>query len=401
MMASILINWISAIGLFGLLLCLRQLREDSAATQRMIWLTFGASLFFAWRAVSWATGWDAMKAIELMLAAGLVLLLLLATEGVLRRHAIVYVKYAVVGSLAVFILGALIGHRQFNPWYSHALAFVQIATLLFCIGWLLLRDRTARSNAENRTADVFAFALMLAATLFLTDFNTIVSEPVRLGALGFLMAAYVIVGQLSPQQGTDKLAKEAIAVFSVSAILTLMAMSAFGLTDVAGLLQLMGLSLTLFLTAIILLRYFGLRVDRLANLSRHLLSADTASVDSFLAHALSLPEVRDAQLVKADLLQDYDVPTIARLLGDVPVYSRSTALDETLKAEHTSAIEQLNHLLEYRGATHAIRIDTQPAAFLLASAPTLGARTEVENYLALVSKMTRMISNRNMGTGAQ
>ena len=402
MIANVLINWIAAIGLFVLLLCLRQVREESAATQRIIWLTFAATMLFGWRAISWATGSLFMESVEMILAAVLFFLLLLATEGVLRRHAHVYVKYAVAGCLIAFILGVLIGHRRIDPWFSYALAITQVATLVFCIGWLLLRDRTSRSDAENRTADVFAFALILAATLFITDYDLILSAPVRLGALGFLMAAYVIVSELSPQQNVGKLFKEAVAVVSVSAILTLMAVSAFGLRDnLSAILQLTGLSLTLFLTAIILLRYLGLRVDRTSDLPRYLLGANTGSLDEFLLHALSAPDVLDAEIVLHDTMQDYDISTIEKLLKDIPVYSRGGVTDNALKAEHASAIEQLNNLLEYRGATHAARIDSDPTSLLLASAPALGARSEVETYLALVSKMTSMISDKTARAGSQ
>ena len=399
MMANVLMNWIAAVGLFGLLLCLRQLREDSAAAQRIIWLTFGASLFFGWRAMSWATGWAFLKSTEMLLAASLPLLMLLATEAVLRRHAPNYVKYAISGVLAVAVLGILVGYGRFQPWFSYLMIGLQGAAIVFCIGWLLLRDRAARSAAENRSADIFTFALALAAALFLTDYQLVLEAPVRFGALGFLMAAYVIVSELSPQRNLAKLAKEAVAVFSVSLILTLLALSTFGLTDVTGLLQLFGLSLTLFLTAIILLRYFGLRMERRANVSRHLLEADTSSLDRFMSHALRSPDVHDARLVTADALEDYDVKMITRLLESVPVYSRQKTLGEAMTADHAPAIEQLNNLLEYRGATHAAHIDTAPASILLASAPTLGERSDIETYLALVSKMTRMISRQKIEMG--
>ena len=396
MMANVLMNWIAAVGLFGLLLCLRQIREDSAASQRIIWLTFGASLFFGWRALSWATGAEFLKGVELILAAILPMLMLLATEAVLRRHALSYVKYVIAAVPLIVVLSVLIGHGRFEPWFSYLLIGVQAAAIIFCIGWLLLRDRRDRSDAENRTADIFTFALVLAGAFFLTDFRLILDAPVRFGALGFLMAAYVIVSELSPQQTSSKLAKEAIAVFSVSVILTLLALSAFGVTDAVGLLQLFGLSLTLFLTAIILLRYFGLRVDRRANVSRHLLEADTGSLDRFLSHALKSPDVHDARLVTADMLQDFDVETITQLLQRVPVYSRYARIDEDLASQHAAAIDQLESLLEYRGATHAARIDSQPASILLASAPTLGERSDIEIYLALVSKMTTMISDQDI-----
>lgn len=398
MMANILMNWIAAIGLFGLLLCLRQIREDSAASQRIMWLTFGASLFFGWRALSWGTGFEFLKSVELILAAILPLLMLLATEAVLRRHAPSLVKLAIAGVLAVAVLGVLLGHRRFEPWFSYMLIAVQAAAILFCIGWLLLRDRNERTEAEHRTADVFAFALVMAALFFLTDYRLILETPVRYGALGFLLAAYVIVSELSPRQNLAKLGNEAIAVFSVSAILTLLALSAFGLRDVAGLLQLFGLSLTLFLTAIILLRYFGLRVERRVNVSRYLLDADTSSLERFLSHALHSPDVHDARLVTADVLDDYDVETITDLLERVRVYSRQETLADDFAAEYAPAIEQLNNLLEYRGATHAARVDSRPASILLASAPTLGERSDIETYLALVSKMTTMIADQKRET---
>ena len=302
--ASVLINLISAVGLFVLLAGIRRSATPDALQSRLVWLIGMTAGLFVIRSISWTTGLDLFIRAEIVFAAPLPLLLVIVTEAVLRRHAPFAMKVFVTATAILFALMGVIGHRGVEPWFSYALASVQLITLIFCVSWLMARERDARSAAENRTATIFMVILVLAGMLFFTDYTSISNAPARLGALGFLMAAYVMIVSLAPNFSARKLVIEAAIVIGVTTSIAALAINVLVWDDFGALVGLSSILFALFQTAIIIFRYFGMRLQTEDELIRALEMARTQSITTFLDDAWSTEFMRDATLASEPVLSD-------------------------------------------------------------------------------------------------
>lgn len=387
--ASVLINLISAAGLLTLLASIRRSATSDAIQARLVWLIGMTTGLFVARSISWTTGLDFLVRAEIVFAAPLPLLLVIVTEAVLRRHAPFAIKVFVTVAAILFALTGLIGHRGLEPWFSYALACVQLITLVFCVSWLLARDRDARSAAENRTATIFMVVLALAGMLFFTDYTSISNAPARLGALGFLMAAYVLIGSLAPNFSARKLAIEASIVVGVTASIVALAINVLGWNDLGALVGLSSILFALFLTAIIIFRYFGMRLQSEDELINALEMARTQSITTFLDDALSTEFMRDARLVSEPELSDYDVEKIRSYLAAISVFELSKTDDESEDA----AIEQLHDLLRRHNASHAVMVSIDPLRIVLSPVPSFGDAGSIRSFMAMMSKIARLIDS--------
>ncbi|MEM6554900.1 MAG: hypothetical protein AAF642_03445 [Pseudomonadota bacterium] len=385
--ASVLINLISAAGLLVLLASIRRSATPDAIQSRLVWLIGMTTGLFVARSISWTTGLDVFVRAEIIFAAPLPLLLVIVTEAVLRRHAPIAMKVFVTGAAIVFALTGLIGHRGLEPWFSYALASVQLATLIFCVSWLMARDQEARSAAENRTATIFMVILALAGMLFFTDYTSISNAPARLGALGFLMAAYVMVGSLAPNFSARKLAIEAAIVVGVTASIAALAINVLGWDDFGALVGLSSILFALFLTAIIIFRYFGMRLQTEDELIRALEMARTQSITTFLEDALSTEFMRDATLVSEPELSEYDIATIKSCLATIPVFETAKFSSE----RDDRAIEQILDLLRRHDASHAVMVSATPLQIVLSPVPSFGDAGSIRSFMAMMGKIARLI----------
>lgn len=393
--ANIFINLLAAVGLLTVGAGLRRSPTPNIIATRLIWLiVFAASLFIA-RALFWGTGFGLLGRLELMIAAVLPLLLVIVTEGVLRRHAPFAIKLSVVGLAGLLIFMSIFSYSVIDPIRAYIMAAGQMLSLVFCIGWLTFRNRGDRTRSENLTADIFLGLLILAGTLILTDYSSITNFPVKLGALGLLMSAYVLVSTIAPGFSVRKILTESALIVFVTFMLTSLATTTLGVSDANAILRLIGTCLTLFLTAIILVRYFGIRLSAQRSVAP-LLNAPTAELEPFLEASLDTDLMQETKIISSDSLGEYDLDQIEDYLVNIGVFSVD-GLEKTFQTEaYQSAAEQLSVMLDKYNASHITLVARQPAKFLVTSIPAFVHGENTTNYLSMLNKIALLIPNTKL-----
>jgi len=192
------INLLAATGVAGfalhVLLPVRRNRLPSLLEIRFGVLALLLALFMASRGLFWISGFDAFFAISFLAVCFVPLGILLAVEGLLRRHAPLFLKlFALLGAFVCLITTLLMAPTS-SMVYSTFLASFQILGLLLPFSWAFLRDRTQLSRRENRRISGMITLTLIGVPLIATDFSDLVAGlPVRLGALAILMFAYAAV----------------------------------------------------------------------------------------------------------------------------------------------------------------------------------------------------------------
>lgn len=192
------INLLAAAGVGGfalhVLLPVRRNRLPSLLEIRFGVLALLLALFLATRGLFWISGFDSFFSISFLAVCFVPLGILLAVEGLLRRHAPFMLKlYALLGAFVCLISTLLLASSS-SMVYSSFLAGFQILGLILPISWAFLRDRTQLSRRENRRVNGMITFTLIGVPLIATDFSDLVPGlPVRLGALAILMFAYAAV----------------------------------------------------------------------------------------------------------------------------------------------------------------------------------------------------------------
>ena len=186
----------AGVGAFALhvLLPVRRNRLPSLLEIRFGVLALLLALFLAMRGLFWISGFDVFFSISFLAVCFVPLGILLAVEGLLRRHAPFLLKiYALLGAF-VCLISTLLSSTSSSMVYSTFLASFQILGLILPISWAFLRDRTQLSRRENRRVNGMITFTLIGVPLIATDFSDLVPGlPVRLGALAILMFAYAAV----------------------------------------------------------------------------------------------------------------------------------------------------------------------------------------------------------------
>lgn len=192
------INLLAATGVGGfalhVLLPVRRNRLPSLLEIRFGALAVLLAVFLATRGLFWISGFDAFFSISFLAVCFVPLGILLAVEGLLRRHAPLVLKlFALLGAMACLITTLLLAPSS-SLAYSVFLAGFQILGLLLPFFWAFLRDRSQLSRRENRRVNGMITLTLIGLPLIATDFSDLLSGlPIRLGAIAILMFAYVAV----------------------------------------------------------------------------------------------------------------------------------------------------------------------------------------------------------------
>lgn len=258
------INLLAALGVGGfavhVLLPVRRNRVPSLLEIRFGSLALLLSLFLAMRGLFWLSGFNAFLTVSFIAVSFVPLGILLAVEGLLRRHAPLVLKlFALVGG-ALCLIATQVFDRSNTLPFSLSLASFQILGLVLPFSWAFLRNREQLSRRENRRVGGLITLTLIGLPFIATDFSDLLTGlPIRLGAIAILMFAYAAVHTARfPQQNP---------VFSWRALnlilTTFIAAGAFvWLTDLSGwsaYLKLTALILTIGLVLTLALELLNLR----------------------------------------------------------------------------------------------------------------------------------------------
>ena len=385
--ADVFVNFIAAIGMFSLWLSIRQANKASILERRIGYLALAASFLLSLRAAFWITESYALERIALIPAIVIPVLILMAMEGLLRRHAPFVIK--LIASLAIIIGGIVIaiGHRQFEPWFSYGLAGVQVSVIGFCLTWVWLRDKSTNTEAENQSANLLAVTLVYLVLASVTDFPEIIVMPVKLGAVGMLIVAYMLVFVASQSFSVKRTSLEIGSIVAVVSVFLWMSTSVLGAESWQAIFQLGAVLFSLMLTTVIIVRVFTMRRGVNGASERRLAQSDTTDLYAFLEDAMSGPLTPHAFVLKGKDLNDYDMDQLQKTFQKRPVICRKLLDAEIVE----SAREQISDILSQNNAEHVFMASQNPPVLVVCAAQSFGDARELVAYLSLVSKISKLV----------
>ena len=391
LVADGVVNLFAAAGLIIVARANRRLDPHGALTRRIAFaLTLTAAFFFV-RAGAWLSGSIALDRLTTVLAGAVPPAGLFVAEGLLRRHAPLWLKIAL--STGFVLLGVVLLLRL-----SDAASGIAIFCVVFAgfgaIAWLLLaRDQADLTAAENCTIRRLVAVLLVLLPLIATDFRSIFADiPVRLGAVGALVVLYVSFGAGGLSTPTRTRVFTMLAFLVIAGCFAL----AFGMirsggAGIAELIRVEAVGFSGLLLAGLLSEELGAQGERARPPSPLLLADDPERFAAALgAHAL----LADARILAGDSLADVADHDFAALLARRPILRRREAPWD--RDPHDGGVERAMSLIESHNATHLVRLSLDPPRVLLFALPAVANDPRAEAEIALAQRVGEFLFARSM-----
>ncbi len=385
--ADSIVNLCGAIGVAVAMMTFYRRDPKSPLTWRLLLALGAIATLFLMRGAAWWTGSPFLDRLA-DLPAGLIPIgALTVTEGILRRHAPRALKMAALIGGIVLGLGGAFGLERFVGPYGTALALFQLAGFAVCAWLLAARDRATLLASENRSINRLTAGALVVIPFILTDFRTLFPDiPVRLGALGALLAvAVILIAGGGAETRRHGLAMMALRLSS-SALLGVAAAFIAPDADAAQIVRFGAVAVAGVLT-------IGLMTDALRALFESqepgLLNSVAASPartrDQLIAELARHPIFESARRLRESELAAYDPPLLHDFLSSRRVLRRPDApwgLPST-----DPAVERMISLMNANSATHVLVLAHDPVDLIVLAVPVTSADPATETALALVRRL--------------
>lgn len=192
------VNLLAALGVAAFaahtLVPVRRNRFPSLLEIRFGVLAVLLAVFLALRGFFWISDVPAFLLASQVAVSWVPLGIVLAVEGLLRRHAPLPLKlFPLVGGVASLILSFTFQLDPL-PLVSALFAGFQILGLVLPFAWAFVRDRRQITNRENRRVDGMFTLTLVVLPLIATDFADLMPDlPLRMGAVAILLFAHAAV----------------------------------------------------------------------------------------------------------------------------------------------------------------------------------------------------------------
>jgi hypothetical protein len=387
LVADSIVNIAGAVGVGVAILTFRHRDPDGAVTRLLnlaLGILFGLLLL---RGLFWWTGSGLLEALSLTFAAAVPLAAIIATEAALRRHAPRWAKLVVLTLTGALGILALTGLHGSPVWFGLPLAIAQLIGLGISAWLLHRRDATSLTDAENAAIQRLMLAVGLSAPLVLTDFRILFPDmPVRLGALGILLAVSLLV--VAASAATTRRQLLTLMGWRIGAAALLGYAAAYLLPNPtsADILRFAAVAVAGVLA-------IGMMTDALRGLYEArapgvlaAISAGRGETRAALLEELQRnPVFSGARRLRAAELAAFDPAILGPALAGHGII-RTSDWPWSLQEEDPAA-ERLLSLLRSHGATHLITLSSAPPDVVLVQVPMRAADSATETALALVRRL--------------
>lgn len=384
-------SFVSTAAVIGLLL----LRSTLHTSDRSQWIkgrfSFAISVLIwmlAARVLFWLTDFKLFEIANLIAAALIPLAMLVLCEGLMRRHAHRVLKIGAVGGATAFAV----------IWPFELLFDAQLVSLTLlgfqliffvAIGfWVVMRDRSDLSMAENRIIDRLALSLLVIIPFAIADFRTdFFSSPVRLSGAAILFLCWLSLS-------LDRVRVSHLqTVYSCGLVLVGTGIAAVTISWLAELAPTQSVQAgAIILCSALVFQVYGearflRREDDRCNLLNYVAQADTDDSSGFLQGLQNHPLVSGALVLKESDLGDFDAAMRAHL-RDTKIVTAMEGQDQV----NAEISEQINWLLEKYGATHAFFVSDEPFRLVVINMPSLADTPGADLELAVVQRVAELMS---------
>lgn len=290
----------------GLVIVYRHLgHPDDGLSRRFRWLLFIAAAFYGLRAVGWLVDVWILRAATVGMAVAIPVAALTLAEGLMRRHAPLWIKLIIAGGAVITAVVGILPHMWTSTVFVRLLLVFQV-TAFSLIAWIVIsRDRSALSAAENATINRISLALIAIFPMLLSDFRGEPFDiPVRMSGLASLIVCWIALNLEDRAQNAFSLAISLVLILAIPlvaalAIGTHLQAGALVTTQIAAMIAAPVFALLIALAALSA-RRARTRQSVIATLQR------TQSLDDYLASLQRLGLSEGFAIVSADALKDFD-----------------------------------------------------------------------------------------------
>lgn len=375
-------------GLFKLRSNLKSSNIISAQNARFIFAINIIILMLVCRVLVWTTQIKFFDSILLTAASFIPLAMLVLCEGLMRRHAHMFLKLSTTAGIFVFTSLAFFTNKSNDTNIIFALLIFQIA-MLSAIGlWVLTRDRQKLSTAENQNINSLAWSLLLILPLAITDFRTEwINSPVRVGGIAILFLCWLVLS-------TDRMRSNQFSIMISFAMIILgVCLASFSINLITGInaVQTLQASAIMLSTALLLQVYAQARSlkrkETHKSLIPYIVNFDKDDHEEFIHGLQNQQFFSDAVILGVNDLSDFDHHFFKFLLDKKFIKSGDISEQSNNKYD-----EQLSWLFEKYRATHAILISEQPLRILILDLPSFAETPETEKELKIVQRIALLMS---------
>lgn len=345
-------------------------------------------VLFAGRVAFVMTDLQVFRIAVLLGAALIPLAVLLLIEGLLRRHAAMWMKTWIAAGTALFLVVSFWPESSIDPARLIALLLFQISGF-FIGGYLVLtRTRDSLSVAENKTVERLALSLVVLAPLAAADFlMTYLGLPVQTSPLGVLFLCWLAVSLGRAQTRHRAPLMSFLTVAAAAGLSGLIVGRMMDMDKDATILTLVVI-LAAVLVAVLFIEAQALRADEQSQtLLRHMAEDRSRDAMGFLRGLQAHPLVEGAALIQTSELNDFEDGVLRHIFGVRPVLRRADPpFVDGPEGDHIS------HLFDLFDASHMLLVDEQKLTLIALSMPALATSPRAELELAALQRMACMMS---------
>jgi hypothetical protein len=351
------------------------------------------ALVLATRLLSWTVHEGIFETLTRLFAAWVPLAALTVLEGLQRRHAPRWLKYAALAGGVVFSLLAFVNGGLAFPLYL--LLSFQLASFIAIYVLALVGNKDGLTVEEERVIARIRFALPILLVFLLSDYGVFEQfVPIRASGIAILFFCWMAIGPTSATAGR----REAGFAFLVTALLAIvvgLSAAAMSRLDWSFAVQVSAMALCAGILGLVLnetVRAFA--ESRRDDTLRALVSADTTDVRTFITAVADASPLQGSTLIDDDDLTDFDAAALRAAFATRPVIGR-----RNLPLFPDDTRQQLDSLFATYDATHLMMLSAMPLILVATTLPSVGRSSAVDTELALVQRMAMLVANRGAGNG--
>ncbi|MEM9341609.1 MAG: hypothetical protein AAGA87_01045 [Pseudomonadota bacterium] len=360
--------------------------SQDGLSRRFRWLLFIAATFYGLRAVGWLADIWLFRAATVVMAVAVPVAALTLAEGLLRRHAPLWVKTVIAaGALITALVGIMPTMWTSTLLVRLLLAYQVIAFAL--IAWLVLtRDRSTLSPIENATINRISLALVAIFPMILTDFRgEPFGIPVRMSGLAALIVCWIALNLEDRAQTARSLAVSLALILAIPLIAAL----AIGAHLQAGTLVTTQIAAMIAAPVFALLIALAALTARRTRARRSVIGTlrRTKSLDDYLATLQGLSD--GFTIVSEDDLKDFDQ---LRTAFDATGAARHRDLPKS-PGDDTLEQSQLREFLRRHAGSEAFVVSDSPLRIAVGTPQGISATADRDLQAAF--GLARLIAERD------
>ena len=388
LIADSMISLAAILGLWVVLGVLRRAGPLDAQTGRFRLGLITVTVFLGGRLLWWQSGAGLFLALMLVAAALIPIAMVVLTEGLLRRHAPLWLKgFTLIGGL-VFAVLALLPAPAVEPYRAIALLAFQFAGFV-ATGWLVAsRNRDSLSPNENWLIDRIALSLALILPFLLTEFHLPwLHFPVRLGGVAILAVCWLAVS-MGRSTLDHRATIRAFAVIALAALAFGIAIARIAELDLAGHIRAVALVLSALLLVATVTEAMNLSPDsRRDGLLRLIAASKKGDQAAFLEGLRAEFATEGAIALGAKELAGFDQKALAAAFAADPLRQH--------RGPKADPDEQLQALFSRYQVSHLMLVAREPLRLIALNLPAMASHPGAETELRAIQRVALLLADQD------